>query len=99
MNIRKKNLVHRRDFSYGDLKKENVCHTQVCFYVYTREKFQIVELVNGILLQALLKFDGTLTCGGTVVRNDNNTMLIITAASCVDGYIYTSKNTICLNSY
>ncbi|XP_061181074.1 transmembrane protease serine 9-like [Saccostrea echinata] len=34
---------------------------------------------------ALLKFDGHLTCGGTVVRNDNNTLVIITSAACVDG--------------
>lgn len=46
-----------------------------------------VKVTTCYTLQALLKFDGSLTCGGTVVRNDNDTMLIITSASCVDGYI------------
>ena len=35
--------------------------------------------------QISLEYNGRHICGGTLVRNDNNNLVVVTAAHCVDG--------------
>lgn len=42
-----------------------------------------------LLLQVLLRFrTATITCGGSLVRGADGNIVIVTAAHCVDGYLY-----------
>ena len=39
--------------------------------------------------QALIRYDGHFTCGGTLVENDKGELVVVTAAHCVDGSLGT----------